>query len=105
MVQTQESEGVKTFKKIRDKLGHSANRMAKLLGMSQQSYEYLEKKGQSIRVDILVRAIKLHSGKSKSDLSQLLDWLEEDAIKVEKETEKASKAESVEPIKLGKGKK
>ena len=59
---------VKTLKHIRETKGYSLYEMAKRLDMTLPAYIYLEEKGQSLRLDILIKAQKV------SGLSLAIFW-------------------------------
>lgn len=52
-------QGVETFKRIREKLGWTAYRMAKTLDMPQTQYNYLERKARSANTKTLVKLQKI----------------------------------------------
>ena len=62
---------VKTLKQIRITRGYSAYEMAKRLGMTLPAYLYLEDKGQSLRLDILIQAQEV-SGLSLESFWEML---------------------------------
>jgi len=53
-------------------------------GLGQSSYRYLEEEAQSVRVDVLMRAVLAYLGENPSHETVIFKWLTQDAKKVEK---------------------
>lgn len=64
--------GVDTLKRIKDSRGYKSYRMAKDLGISQTSYNYLEKKAKGLQISMLCR-IRKTFGMSWQTLGKMLD--------------------------------
>jgi transcriptional regulator with XRE-family HTH domain len=77
---------VKTLKHIRESKGYSLYEMAKRLEMTLPAYIYLEDKGQSLRLDILIKALKI-SGLSLTSFWKMLEN-EAETLKITKKGRK-----------------
>lgn len=76
-----ENQPMKTLETIRNKLGLSDYKMSQRLGLTQPGYIHTERKGKSLRIDVLCKLQRI-SGLTWAELGKML---ERDALAIEKE--------------------